>query len=118
MFHIKTKGTSGERHAEAEAVGILLAGKQATLADAAVAVSELDTTTGIVLVEDTTNGDSAVISVHNAGGTPALGKVAGVAGIAVAKDTASSVNVYIEDGVIKVQNSTGAEIDVVLKAYA
>lgn len=118
MFHIVTKGTGGERHAEGEAVGVLLAGKTATLADAAVVASAIDATTGILLVEDTTNGNSAVVSVHNAAGTPTLTKVNGVAGIAVAKDTATSINVYIEDGVIKVQNSTGAELDIVIKAYA
>ena len=118
MFHIKTKGEGAERHAEAEAVGVKTAGKTETLADDGVLVTAIDNTTGVLLVEDLTNENSAVISVHNAAGTPTPTKVNGAASIAVAKDNADTLNAYYEDGVVKVQNLLGEEIEVNVKAYA
>lgn len=118
MFHIKTKGEGGARYASAEVEGVLTSGKDATIAAAAVATSDLDITTGLITVEDTTNGKSAVISAHNAAGTTTLSILNGDAIFSVAEATASKINVYVEAGVVKVQNNTGAEIDVNVKAYA
>lgn len=118
MFHTKLQGQDGERYAESECAGVLTAGNDATLADEGVLTTALAIKTGLVTVSDETNEKSAVFTVHNAGGTVTVTKLNGDAALTKTKDTASSVNLYVEDGVFKVQNLTGAEANVIVKNYA
>ncbi len=72
---------------------------------------------GLYIVSDDTTGDAGIISVINTAGTLSAIKTAGPTVITIAKDTASSVNAYIETGVLKVQNLTGGDIDITVKPY-
>lgn len=117
MFHAKNKGQAGNKYSESEQQAVKVAGYSETLANAEVLTSDIDEKTGLLLVEDNTNDNGGVVSLHNNGGTATPTKQAGAAAITIAKDTASSVNVYVEDGVVKVQNLTGGAIDLTLKGY-
>lgn len=71
---------------------------------------------GLYLVKDTTNDDSAVISIINTGGTLSAIKVSGSTGITITADNAATLNVYVLAGVVAVQNLTTGTIDFTVKA--
>ncbi len=71
---------------------------------------------GLYLVKDTTNDDSAVISIINTGGTLSAIKVAGSAGVTITEDNATTLNVYVLAGVVAVQNLTTGTINFTVKA--
>lgn len=118
MLNHKEVGEKGQRHTEIQTSGLRMKGFKNTLADAAVAVSASPVESGIIIVEDSTNGKGAVISAHNNAGTLVFTKLAGSNDITIAKDTAGDVNVYVEAGEIKVQNLTGAEAVISVKSYS
>lgn len=79
----------------------------AAIADTGAAIS------GVWIVES--GDDSAVLASSSDGGTVSVSKIAGSASISVAKDTASSINVYVEGGTIQIQNTTGADATISAK---
>lgn len=72
---------------------------------------------GLYLVKDTTNNDSAIISIINTAGTLSAIKVSGSTGITITADNAATLNVYVLAGVVAVQNLTTGTIDFTVKAY-
>ena len=117
MINSKTIGASGDKLAEVQTAGASLKGLSISAGAADTVATELSGT-GLFLVTDSTNEDSAVIAVHAAGGTSTPTKLSGAASIAVAKDTASKLNIYFEGGVLKVQNNLAAEVEVSIKFYS
>jgi hypothetical protein len=83
----------------------------------AVVTSTLFSQEGNYIVKDTTNGDSATISIINTAGTLSAVKVNGSVGITITADNASTLNVYVLAGVLAVQNLTGGAIDFTVKPY-
>jgi len=71
---------------------------------------------GLYLVKDTTNEDSAVISIINTAGTLSAIKVAGSTNVTITADNATTLNVYVLAGVVAVQNLTTGTIDFTVKA--
>lgn len=86
-----------------------------TLANSGVYDTGIESLTGFLTVEDSTNGDSAIATVHLNGDTLTIASVAGSSSITATKDTASSVNVYVESGSIQIQNLSGASAVITAK---
>ncbi len=63
---------------------------------------------GVWVVEVT--DESAILASTEDGGSGSIDKLAGSASVATTKDTASSINVYVESDTIQIQNLTGAEV--------
>jgi hypothetical protein len=82
-----------------------------------VITSTLFSEEGLYLVKNSTDSDSAVVSIINSGGTLSAVKVSGSDDITIAVGTAAKVNVYVLAGVLAVQNLTGGAIDITIKAY-
>ena len=110
-------GDAGESIYVIQHEGLEVGGNRYAAIDDAVVTSTSFTEEGMYLVKDTTNNDSAVISVINTGGTLSAIKVAGSTGITITADNAATLNVYILAGVVAVQNLTGGAIDFTVKAY-
>jgi len=91
-----------------------LASQVLTIADAAVGATSIDAKAGTIIVDEGSN--SANINIINTADTVTTVKENGPALFTITKDTAASINVYIENGVVNVQNLTGAEITVTVKA--
>jgi hypothetical protein len=87
-----------------------------TLADAGV-FDAGPASTGVVTVEETVNGNSGTFDVINTAGTLSTVKRNGPVLFTHTKDTAASINVYVENGNLQVQNLTGADINVTVKSY-
>jgi len=115
--HAKAYDGTGESAFVVQHEAIEVVGKKSLgLADAGVVASKFDGA-GLYIVEDATTGDAAVISAIKTAGTLSVDKVAGPTVITTTKDTASSVNVYVEGGFITGQNLTGGSIDLVIKPF-
>lgn len=106
---------SGKSIFEVQHVGISVKGDQYEAIADAVVTSTLFSEEGNYLVKDTTNGDSATVSIINTGGTLSAVKVNGSAGITITADNALTLNVYVLAGVLAVQNLTGGAIDFIVK---
>lgn len=83
----------------------------------AVVTSTLFSEEGMYLIKDTTNEDSAIVSIINTAGTLSAIKVGGSVGITITADNASTLNVYVLADVLAVQNLTGGAIDFTIKPY-
>jgi hypothetical protein len=116
--HARVLNGTGESVFVIEHEGIEVKGAtEAGVIDTGVVVTDF-AGVGNYIVSDDTTGDGGTISVIETAGTLSTVKLSGPAVITVTKDTASSVNVYIEDGVLKVQNLTGGAIDLTVKPFA
>jgi hypothetical protein len=115
MLNAINKGQAGDKVANLDAMGVESGGFKNTLAAAATADSGIDAKVGTFYVVDETNDNSAIVHVHDNGGTMVLAKAAGATNIDVVKDTASKVNIYFEGGTLNVQNNTAAEAIVTVK---
>lgn len=112
MLHEKARA-AGESLVELESNSLKLAKPlKYTIAAAGVSTSNIGDTAGIVILNDSANGDSALIGIINTGATVSAIKIGGSTGITITKDNASTINAYIEGGVLKVQNSTASEVTV------
>jgi hypothetical protein len=108
---------TGNSMFEVQHAGISVKGYQyETVSDAVVTSTPFDQE-GNYLVKDTTNGDSATVSIINTGGTLSAVKVNGSTGITITADNASTLNVYVLAGVLAVQNLTGGAIDFTIKPF-
>ena len=63
---------------------------------------------GVWVVEVT--DESAILASTEDGGSGSIDKLAGSASVSTTKDTASSINVYVESDTIQIQNLTGADV--------
>ena len=63
---------------------------------------------GVWVVEIT--DESAILTSTISGASGTIDRVAGSAVISDTKDTASSINVYVESDTIQIQNLTGADV--------
>ena len=114
--HYKVLDQSGARSYNSGSEGIGDTGFLSDgLADAAIAVSSINATGGLLLAK--TETDSALFALINTGGTIAPQILGTQALFTTSKDTASKINVYVEDGVVQVQNNSGDAIDLVLKSF-
>lgn len=87
------------------------------LADAGVFETKQNYTDGYIYVKVVNAGTSSDLCLLQIlDGTAAV--VHGGANFAVAKDTASKFNVYIESGVLKVQNNIGGARDIYVSGIA
>lgn len=105
---------SGKQGATGQVVSLSIEGDKGTLADAAVLTTEF-AEAGLYLVGTANN--SAMVSVVNTAGTLAAQLQVTNANVTITKGTATKLNVYMEDDVLKVQNLTGASVDATVKAY-
>jgi len=85
-----------------------------TIADAAVGATTIAAKAGKIIVDEGSN--SANIDIINTADTVTTVKENGPALITITKDNASTINIYVENDVVNVQNLTGAEITVTVKA--
>lgn len=85
------------------------------IADAGVLDTGISDFTGHFNID--LGSDSAIIPCTIASDAEVLGTKIGAAVITTTKDTASSVNVYVEDGNIKIQNLTGGSVDVTARLF-
>lgn len=83
-----------------------------TLADGDAVNAGLKGVTGHLAIKDLTADSSALAVCHVDEGLQVIDNLAGAGTISDSKDTASSVNVYVESGSIFVQNTTGADVEV------
>lgn len=107
---------SGKSVLEVQHQGLSVGGDSYVSVMDAVVTSTLFSDEGLYLVKDTTNDDSAVVSIINTAGTLSAVKVSGSAGVTITADNASTLNVYILAGVVAVQNLTDGAIDFTIKA--
>lgn len=113
----KALGGSGKSLYEIQHEGLEVRGDiYSSIADAVV-TSTLFSQEGTYLVKDTTNGDSATISIINTAGTLSAVKVNGSTGVTITADNATTLNIYVLAGVLAVQNLTGGAIDFTVKSY-
>ena len=81
-----------------------------TMANAAIIDTGVGSAVGHLVIENLTANNSGVAAVFNTSGVATIAGFNGATGVTVAKDTASSLNVYVESGTIRIQNLTGGEI--------
>lgn len=79
------------------------------IADAGVYDTEISDFTGDLTID--AGDDSTIASCHVASGTQVIA-LSGSAEFNASKDNASTINVYVEDGSIQIQNNTGGSISV------
>lgn len=60
--------------------------------------------TGILVVEDLTNGDGARALAHVANNAQVVSELTGSDDFNGSKDNANTINVYVESGTVKIQN--------------
>lgn len=87
------------------------------VADTAVVVTDIDATAGIVIVKDETTTDSATFGIKDIDGTVTLEQILVNANFDLAKDNGGTINVYVESGVINIQNLSGGAVDIRVKAF-
>jgi len=83
-----------------------------TMEDAAVIDTTVSSAVGHISIENETANTSGIAAVYMIAGAITIADLSGGAGVSIAKDTANSVNVYVEGGTIQVQNLTGGEASV------
>lgn len=105
------------KQAEVQTSALKLKGDSQDIEVDATYDSSFSDKTSLLIISDNTNEASAIISIHNAAGTATLTKLAGSANIGIVKDAASKLNVYVEGGVIVVQNKLAALANVTVKEY-
>ena len=116
-IHTKFIDASGAEALVAQTEAISMEGQKETMAVDGVSIIIASQGTGQLVVTDETNSQSAVFNLHQLAGVPVIAKAYGSAAINAAKDNATTVNVYVEAGVVYVQNKTVAEASVNVKAY-
>lgn len=77
--------------------------------------TEIDSFTGIITLS--IGDDSGVVTCYKTAGVQVVGAVSGGAEFSDTEDNASTLNVYVEDGNIKLQNLTGADIEVSARLF-
>lgn len=77
--------------------------------------TEIDSFTGTLTIS--IGDDSAVVPCYKTAGVQVVGTVAGGAEFSGTKDTASKLNIYVEDGNIVLQNLTGADVEVSARLF-
>lgn len=111
----KTEATAtGKLGAIGQVISNEIIGEVGTLADEAILVTEF-AKTGLYLID--AGDDTTIVKVKSTGGTIAAELVGVSTNITVTADNADTINVYVADDVVKVQNLLGSEIDVAVKAY-
>jgi len=112
--------TDGARATEVQSEMIISKGVTETLEDAGVLTTIIEELEALVFVVDSTNTKSSIFTIHNVSGTGTSTKLVGEAVFTATKDTASSVNVYYDAtaGAVQIQNLTGGDADITVKAYA
>lgn len=117
-IHTKSLGASGAEVLVAQSEAVSMSGqKEEGLAVDAVLEVIASSGTGQLSITDETNGDSAVFSLHQASDASVIAKSYGSALIGDTKDNAATINVYVEGGVVKIQNKLAAAVDINVKAY-
>jgi len=81
-----------------------------TLADTAIGTSIISEKCGTLLVQ--AGDDSGVFAIKNTDATVATELLSGSTNITATKDNADTLNVYVEGGVVVVQNLLGSEVTV------
>ena len=113
----KALSSSGKSVLEVQHEGISVKGDiSLELDDTQVFTTDFDSV-GMYIITTETVGDGGLFSVIKTAGTLSTSDISTPAIITMVKDTASSLNIYIEDGVVKVQNLTGEAPDVTIKPY-
>jgi len=110
---------TGKRNQVAESEMIGIKGElSSAVADTEIVTTSIEYKTGLIIVEDSTNNDSALFNVYNDGGTGTSAKVSGGTVFTATKDTAASINVFYDATAeaIQIQNLTGGAIDLTAKA--
>lgn len=81
-----------------------------TLAIDGVFDTGIEDLTGYLTIKDVTNESTSIALCHLHNGAQVIESISGSANIGSAKNTASKLNAYVEGGIIKIQNKTGAEV--------
>lgn len=110
----KAKDQEGNEVLLANTQAISMVGKDFTIADDGVQTYFIAKETGTVVVS--TGDDSAVFNIHVAADTSVIAKAFGSADITVTEDNDTTLNVYFDSGVFTIQNLTGGELEVNVKA--
>lgn len=100
-------------HSSTEAIS--MKGQDAVLAVDETVNLAIKGSTGRLAISD--GGSSSNYNFHVLIGTNVVVKGSGAAVFTAVKDTADSINVYEESGEVVVQNKTGAEVSLNIKAY-
>jgi len=64
-----------------------------------------------------TSDNSGIASCYVTSGVQVIGSVTGGVGLSDSKDNASTLNVYVESGSIRIQNNTGSDVLVEARLY-
>jgi hypothetical protein len=113
----KSLGQTGDEYAIVEAIGASMRGETISLETTIIGTPQIQTGTGNLVVTNVTAENSAVISLHLAAGVPVVSKLYGAASITITKDNASTINVYVDAGVIKIQNNLATTAEINVKSY-
>jgi hypothetical protein len=97
--------------------GIEIIGDKESAVTNTSVVATLFNKTGLYIISDTDNENTSIVAVINTDGLLSAVKIAGPATMTITKDNAATVNIYIENDVLKVQNLLGVNIDVEVKPY-
>lgn len=118
MGHYKTQGQEGVHEYVAEGNSLSQKGNELELA--ATEVLETEVKSGIVNISanDGTNDQSATFSVNIADSVATTNLIGANTLFSNTKDNADTINVYIESGVVKVQNSLATAITGVVSSYS
>lgn len=112
MFFELYKGVKGAV-AQYQSLGFTSKGQAESLAVDGVAELAIKNDTGVLNVSIGTA--SASYNIHLHGGNGVIAKGFGSATLTATKDNASTVNVYYEAGVIKIQNKTAGTVSATIK---
>lgn len=117
MNHYNVKDQTGVREAQEATQSISTYGVTTEgVVDTGVVVTTIDATAGLVIVSDLTTTDTAIFAIKDVAGTVSTQLLVTQANFTAAKAGAGTINVYIETGVVKVQNLSGGTIDINVKA--
>jgi len=119
MGNYKTVGQVGDSVFDPGSEGVTGKGSSSlALADAAVFTTAIDDNAGMLVVRDKTTTDSTVFLIVDTGGTVATQQLGTNANFNIAKDNAGTINVYVETGVVKIQNNSGGVVDIGVMLYS
>lgn len=117
-YHSVVKSGTGISKAVIEHDSIEVLGvTELAVADAGILTTEIGENAGVVIVKDETTTDSAIFAIVDTAGTVATELIVTNASFNAAKDNASTINCYVEGGVVKVQNNSGGAVDLTVKAF-
>lgn len=118
MGHYKVKDQTGTREYQEDVQSVNAIGSSsAAVADAGVVVTSIDATAGVLIVKDETTTDTATFLIVDTGGTVAPQLLGTQANFTIAEDNAGTINVYVDTGVINIQNNSGGIVDISYKAF-